>query len=218
MSKIVSDLFWDRDVSILFRSDRLLEFFPTKDQTRVEKLNAITRFGIYISVILSIYKRDFRYLFLIVVTLVVTLALKTFSNDTENFEEIEEQNNYTIPTLNNPFGNPSVFDILDNPTKPPMIEYYQKTEKAKKIREDIENKFNFNVFRDVGDIYNRMHGQRELYTIPGSTIPPDSDGKFRKWVFGGLKSCKTDQYNCLRYSDLRRRKPIETILEEAENE
>ena len=56
--EIVPDKFWANDPWILIKNDRLLEFFITPDQTQVERLNAITRFGIYTSILLAWYHNN----------------------------------------------------------------------------------------------------------------------------------------------------------------
>lgn len=52
---IKEDPFWGEDFSILFNQDRLVEFFPSSDMSDAERLNAISRFSIYISIILGLY-------------------------------------------------------------------------------------------------------------------------------------------------------------------
>lgn len=52
---IKEDPFWGDDITILFNQDRLIEFFPTEDMTDAERLNAISRFSIYVSLILILY-------------------------------------------------------------------------------------------------------------------------------------------------------------------
>ena len=54
-----SDKFWADDLSVLYNKDRLVEFFPTSKMTMVEKLNSITRLGIYLGVILAILMRNY---------------------------------------------------------------------------------------------------------------------------------------------------------------
>ena len=53
---LVPDSFWTDDMSVLFRKDRLTEFWITKDMTINEKLNAIARLSILSSIILVLYK------------------------------------------------------------------------------------------------------------------------------------------------------------------
>ena len=55
--KTIPDTFWLNDISILFVGNRLIEFYPTTDMSKYEKMNAITRLSIYISILLFLYNR-----------------------------------------------------------------------------------------------------------------------------------------------------------------
>lgn len=47
MTKNNKYIFWSNDLSILYTNKKYLEFIPTSDMTKIEQLNAITRFCIY---------------------------------------------------------------------------------------------------------------------------------------------------------------------------
>lgn len=49
------DPLWTQDFNVLFKPDRLMEFFPTKDQTNEERVNAIVRLSFYVSIGLVVY-------------------------------------------------------------------------------------------------------------------------------------------------------------------
>lgn len=55
------DQIWTQDFSVLFKSERLMEFFPTKDQTNEERVNAIVRLSLYVSVGLAVYHSNAKY-------------------------------------------------------------------------------------------------------------------------------------------------------------
>ncbi len=71
----VRDPFWSQDITILYHPQRLIEFFPTKDMSPSEKLNAIARLAIYVSLLLLIYKGRIWPLYIGLVGLGVTLFL-----------------------------------------------------------------------------------------------------------------------------------------------
>jgi hypothetical protein len=198
----MSDLFWSDNPQILYKTDRLLEFFISQDQTQDEKLNSIARFGIYVSIVLSMYKNDAKYLSLGILTLFITFIVKKGINsrsepfEVENIDNVEiKEPVFTEPTINNPFGNSSITDIIDNPERPPMKDYASYTESALETKEKIEDAFNYNLYKDLGDIYNKKHSQREFYTIPSrGTIPADPDGKFKQWLYGGMGSFKDNYF------------------------
>ena len=53
-NKTLGDNFWSDNPRILFNKDKLHLFFPTKEMTLIEKLNAIARLSIYLGVLLYI--------------------------------------------------------------------------------------------------------------------------------------------------------------------
>ena len=75
VSVIKSDDIWFKNIYILVRPDRLTEFFPNKMQTVDERMNSVARLGMYASLLLVIYKRDWKYLFGILAVFVVTYVI-----------------------------------------------------------------------------------------------------------------------------------------------
>jgi len=62
------DQFWTNDTGILIKKDRLIEFVPTKDMTKDERLNAIARMSVYIGIVLMLYlAKVCHYTFLLLV-------------------------------------------------------------------------------------------------------------------------------------------------------
>ena len=56
-----SDPVWIDNFNILFQKDKLTEFFPTKIQSNSERINAIVRLSLYVSIALSIYHSNVKY-------------------------------------------------------------------------------------------------------------------------------------------------------------
>lgn len=202
MTEVV-DPIWSEDISILFRTDRLLEFFISEDQSTSEKLNSIARFGIYISIVLTLYHKNAKYLTLSLLTFIITYLIYENLGDRENLDVVAKNNmetkEYTKPTINNPFGNSSVMDIIDDPKRPPMVKYGDYNEKSLNVKENIQEAFNYNLYKDLGDLYGKANSQRQFYTTPSrGTIPADPDGKFKNWLYGSMPSCKDNTYECLK--------------------
>lgn len=193
MPQIVSDPFWFDEISILFRQDRVLEFFITQDMTFVEKLNAIARLGVYTSIIVSFYHNNPKFLALSLVALILTLFIRNFfdeasfspnvpKNCTENFEDIREK---ILPTIDNPFMNA----VITKPDDTIPSESYSKTPEAEKVREDIEANFSKNLFQDVGDVFEVNNSRRQFYTVPRNS------GDLKEFLYGGMSSRKEDQFS-----------------------
>ena len=64
-----------------------------------------------------------------------------------------------------------------------------------KVQTKIEDKFNFNLYRDVGDLYGKSNSQREYYTMPSTTIPNEQTS-FAKWLYATGPTCKEKSIYC----------------------
>lgn len=178
------DDFWYENPKILFRVDRINEFFPTKDMTRNEQLNAICRASIYISIILYVYSRNSNYLFITIIAFVLTYLV--YSRNEENFESI------VYPTQNNPFMNVQQNDYLNEPNRKAVssLNNYNNS----KLNKMIDEKFYYNLYRDVDDVYNVNNSQRQFYTTASTTIP-NEQGKFVDWLYKVPPTCKEGNGN-----------------------
>lgn len=216
---VLSDLFWYDDPSILFAKDRLIEFFPTKDMTTNEKLNALSRMFIYMGIIMLIVFHNYLLTFIPIVGLAIIFML--FYNDKElhriNVEKFDMQIKQELglkpeiplkiddvgnicqrPTPNNPFMNVLISDYTDNPNRPPPC-----SQADDDVKEETKKYFDYNLYKDVEDVWDKSNSQRQYVTLPGQTIPNDRDS-FQKWLYKSTKVCKDgDQDYCLEYEDLR---------------
>lgn len=55
------DVIWTQDFSIIFKKERLVDFFPTKAQSNSERINAVVRLSLYVSIALSLYHSNVKY-------------------------------------------------------------------------------------------------------------------------------------------------------------
>lgn len=217
--KHINDLFWIDDPKILYDTSRLIEFFPTSDMNTNEKLNALTRFFIYISVLLFIIYHNYKVFFIAIVASIIIYIVyynedKKQIQDQEEFEDkIKNDLNISketpikvnevgdvcqLPTPNNPFMNVLMTDYTDNPNRPPACPY--NDEQAK---ESTEKYFDHNLYKDVEDVWGRRNSQREYVTMPSTTIPNDRDS-FMKWCWKTTYVCKDGDLNyCLQNEDMR---------------
>ncbi len=227
--EIITDPFWLEDPSIILRGDRILEFIITSEMSIEEKLNSIVRFSLYTSIILTMYYKNWRYFGLLIATLILTYIVyknQTIDNmQIVTHDEVKKSEDTmvidgeerTIPTYNNPFGNPNFTDY----NKPKMVDYTSFTPEARKFKQEVKDKFYKRVFRSSDDIYQKKHGLREFYTVPDYI---EDVSKFRKWVGGkggkGSTACKQDTSQCYKNlnHDLRfNRKPILQLVNQQLN-
>ena len=201
--KLDTDPFWYDDYHILFMKDKLSQFFPTKDMTMVEKMNALMRMGIYLGV--ALYFVTYNYLYLFIPILIGVFTYYIYQNKKESFElyfnsidnSITNRSNKKIldevetisPTVNNPFMNINL--ITDDKTRPAATPTWNDD----KLKDTVEDKFNYNLYRDVGDLYGKSNSQREFYTMPATTIPNEQT-QFAKWLYSTDSTCKENTKFC----------------------
>ena len=200
---IDSDKFWLDDFKILYQSNRLVEFFPNYQMTMIEKLNALTRLSIYLGIILSLLLKNYIYLYIIIIGfLFIFFIYKTQLNNIElyfnSYNSLQNKNNArhlleetcTKPSTNNPMMNFNI--ITDKRDKPKACENVENNI----IKNEIENKFNNNLYRDVSDLYSKRNSQRQYYTMPATTIPNEQTS-FAKWLYLSPPTCKEDAIRCV---------------------
>lgn len=184
----MSEPFWIADPSVLFRSDTWLSFVPTPNMTVDQSLNAVVRFVTYLSTLLFLCSMDFRYILYVPVTMMITIALhKWFPVAKEMFQGSPSISGYTgkattKPTQDNPFMNPSLVDINENPNKPPPAEIT-----TREIREKVNASFaqTSNLYMDTSDVYANMRAGINFHNVPTD----DLDG-YKKFLGGGKGSDK----------------------------
>ena len=198
----MSDSFWIEDYKILFYKDRLTDFFPTITMTLIEKLNAIFRLSIYLSVVLYLLTNNYLYFYIMIIVGLFTwfvyynqrdnleLYFNSIPNSNENLiQESDHKINDIVPTTENPFMNINL--ITDNKEKEAPPASWNNDE----VQKDIEDKFGYNLYRDVGDLYGKSNSQRQYYTMPSTTIP-NNQTSFAKWCYSVGPTCKEKSIYC----------------------
>ena len=135
-----------------------------------------------------------------------------FYRDKDSGQSLEELGNIkdicTEPTKHNPFMNVLMSDYSEQPDRAEACNI-----KEKDIEESAEDNFNHNLYRDVSDVWNRTHSQRQFYTMPNTQIP-NKQKEFAEWCYKIPKTCKEDTKRCMRFEDIRNNRPIS--IEEAQ--
>lgn len=197
-----SDPFWFNDYKILIDKDRLTEFFPNQYMSHSEKLNAILRFSIYATFILMLYYKTGNLLVIPLFIGGLTLYIHKFNRLPEE-EKLEGEHKKImkelkgkcdVPTKENPFMNTLVHELNDGPKKSNC------NVEDDDVKEDIEKHFNYNLYKDVNDIYNKNNSQRQFYTVPETDeygVKHGDSVKFAKWLYVLPKpTCKENTGYC----------------------
>jgi len=192
----IRDKFWYEDISVLFKMSRLTELYPSPDMTVNEKWNAITRSGIIIGFLLFLLTKNYLYLFIGIIVASFTYLIWLNDTNKEKFtnkimkvldNEYKVQREVVYPTNDNPFMNPLLTDYTENPNRisASSLNNYPN----KKLMEETDDKYYYNLYRDLDDVWEKENSQRQFYTVPATTIPNDQS-KFAKWLYLTPPSCR----------------------------
>lgn len=209
--------FWTENPNIIFNNDQMFEFFPTDDMSFSQKLNAVSRTIIIMTLISYLYTQSVRILIIGGISLFFVYALylhNTSKKDAVNtkkkqqegfndpastvYSTTEMMNVFKAPEAGNPFGNVLVSDYLYNPKRKPAPPAYNANvakdivEKAKEcVRRNNPDQPDITekLFQDLGDEYVFEQSLRQFTSTPSTTIPNDQEA-FMDFCYGGMTSCK----------------------------
>lgn len=199
---------WIEDPKILIQKNKLLEFVPRMEMSYAQRINSIVRFSILTGIVLALLHNNYLYLYIPIVVAVITYLLYITQSDkvkesyqnlprpldpvnenpmldkykAQQLDSIEKKKKCVKPSRENPFMNalPS-----DNRTRMPACQSYDDED----IANQVEANFGHNLFKDVTDVYNKRHSERQYYTMP-STQFANEQGKFAMWLYGLPPTCK----------------------------
>jgi hypothetical protein len=163
--------FWYSEPNILFTQDTWSKFVPTADMPVSTALNAVVRFSVYLATLLFLSSMRPAYLLIIPLVMGVTIALNMMfpraRKIVESFGNGLVVSGYvgdmeTRPSDDNPFMNPHLTDILDNPNLPPAADITRKD-----IRDEVNQSFakTSNIYMDTTDIFQLIQAQRNFHTV-----------------------------------------------------
>jgi len=81
-------VYWMNDFKILYERDNYIRFFPTKNMTRIEQLNALARFSIYLTILFMLMDRMDEWLYIPLIIIIINIILY-------NLFEIDEKGKTT---------------------------------------------------------------------------------------------------------------------------
>ena len=212
--------FWLNNPSILLKQSDLFEIWPAPTMSMEQKLNAITRLIVLLTLFGYLITRKEKFLITGVITLVVIVILyfiqsqKNKNKDVEGFtlgpdafklsknNFIEPTNTNTKPTITNPAMNVLLTEIVDNPQRNPAELAYEPAVDADINKQTIDMvKKNFNdpnidqrLFKDLGDSYTFDQSMRTWYATANTQIPNDQ-GSFAEFCYGDMISCRDETNN-----------------------
>jgi hypothetical protein len=144
--------FWSNNPNVLFQPTYLFEFFPLESMTYEQKLNAVTRTVLFLTILGFLFTRNFQLLCVSAITIGAIFIMyyyhqkevkkkeskKMMENLKEGFDnpalDYLKENNVSTdsnvfmpPTSRNPFSNVLITDYEFNPNKKPAEPAFAKT-------------------------------------------------------------------------------------------
>ena len=187
----MSEQIWYQDLTNFLTSKNFYVMLPTQEMSLEQKLNALLRFFLYLSIVLSLVMVNAKYLFIGILAAIISYVIYQFEQrDRKTAEKFLENQTLDIvdnklcsrTTVDNPFMNSSIVDIKYNPERPAACN-------IESVKDRVDANFKQRVFKDVNDIWGKDFSAREFYTTPSTTIPNDQEG-FAKWLYGEPATCK----------------------------
>ena len=185
--------FWADNPSILFDSKYITEIWVYSNMDTNQKLNAVSRLVILLSLIGYVCFNRY-IIFILGLILLSLIVIIQKSGKKEGFTNVEE---YQRITSNNPLQNLLL----------PEYKYKEKEKIIPKYDKDVENNINEtaknfilqenkdnadigNIFSNLGDKFEFEQSMRPFYTNPVTTVGQTEYGDFLGYLFGSLPSDK----------------------------
>ena len=196
----MSDIFWLKDPTILFKNDKITQIWPYEEMTYNEKLNATTRFIILVSVGGYILMNNYLILlFGLILILLIVFINGYYKNEVkEGLQNMKNQiKDEEKHTRVNPLYNVMLNDYTDNPKKEAASTEYNE-EKEELINHQVKNFIyeNNKDNKDIGKIFDNLgnnldfeKSMRQFHINPSTTIPNSQDD-FLKYCYNDLYSEK----------------------------
>ena len=194
---------WFNDPMELFRSDKILHFWPTSEQEPSARINATTRFVLYAACVVYLIKRDARVFVLAAMVLAAMFVLhkKDMIKMPEARPVVSGDQAYQAPscqrpTFDNPMGNVLLSDYIDQPNRPPACDSSSVGPLLSKVL-NTTIPFDAGRSRSPWPKYQRNAAARQFVTAPVSNIPGDQTG-FAESLYGKkyVPTCREDPSLC----------------------
>lgn len=196
--------FWITDPNVLFKKEYITEVWPSINMQFSEKLNAITRLVIFLTLTGLFIGNKMQILITGAVTILCIVMLYLFKTKKtkEGFSASQpspviDSNVYTLPSEKNPLMNVLPPEISDNPTRKEAAPSFNKNV-VSTINDDVKEFVaeNFKdpsikdkLFHDLGDNFTFDRSMRQWYSTASTQIPNDQKS-FAEWCYGDMVSCK----------------------------
>lgn len=173
---------WFNNPAELFRADKITSFWPTNTQTPDERINASTRFILYLSCILYLIKRDIRIMVLALLMIAVLYFCYKNGFIKSGIPVFDTNTTCQSPTEENPMANVMMDDYAVQPDRASACWYPSVETDVKKW---VDNTFYFDAGRSRSPWpqNQRNAAARQFFSNPVTQIPGDQTA-FAEWCYG----------------------------------
>lgn len=202
--------FWLNDPNVLLYRNHITEIFPDKNFSLAQKLNAITRLVLVMTILGYLFTRSVKILVSAAITLVIVVIMFKTKSQKEGFSELKKEDlepykkeiktdnyikqTFTTPTKKNPAMNVLMDEYKYNPKRSPAAPIYNDQIK-KEVNENAKNE-NKKLYRNLGDNILYENSMHNFYTMPNTKIP-NNQKDFALFCYGNMPSCKEgDSLQC----------------------
>jgi len=205
--------FWSNDPSVLLNNTYIYEIWPTNDMCYEQKLNAITRCIILVTILGYIFTFSFRLLIVGILTLIMLIIvfnMKKPKITAEPFQNNENtiSNPVTLETFlksefkegnkTNPFSNVLLTDIADDPNRksaPPAFNPSVETSITKNVKKAVQKmnpeikNTNRQLYDSLWDNFELDQSNRNFYSTPNTKVENDQSA-YAEFLYGNMYSAK----------------------------
>ena len=187
---------WFDEPQQLISADQVAQFWPTSEQTPEDRVNAASRFVIYVCCIIYLIRRDPRVFVLGATVLGVIYVLYKSKMVKETYGISTEGAMCQMPTWDNPMGNVLITDFTDAPNRLEAC-YYPTVKPFVQSYTSDRIPYDSGRSRTALPKYLRNGMERQFVSNPVTKIPGDQTA-FAEWLYGPKNGpmCKSDTRYC----------------------
>lgn len=210
--------YWFQDLQEILDVDKMNQFLPTNGMSYSEKVNSMVRLSWYIGILGCIVNANSLYLYIPVITMILTYILYLFRQETlkkqindkkirqsiinkkngvvnakDEFEELDDEllEKFEDYLEKKQCTQPNIHNPFGNPM--PFDDRKRKpacnTLRNPLMKQVVEVAFDEGVLRDVNDIFDKNNAKRQFNTLPATSYPHDQTS-FANWLYKRPPTCK----------------------------
>tara|TARA_Y100000389_G_scaffold130327_1_gene127734 strand:+ start:18685 stop:19377 length:693 start_codon:yes stop_codon:yes gene_type:complete len=220
----INNTFWINNPYILIDSQEITKLWPLEYMNQNEKLNAVSRLIILLTIIGTIITKNINILISGIVCIFIIIVFNLLQNkkfDEKNLTKITEgftnpdlyntlKHNFTNPNKDNPLMNVNLTEIQDNPERLDAAPSYNKmvekniNDSAKEFikqssdNKDIKDKLFNSLGDNLGNDFEFEQSMRQFYTTANTRVC-NNQAAFANFCYGNMASCRDgDVEKCIK--------------------